>query len=245
MEIKRIFLIVLIISISLCAKPKRLYNLTENEFLEVSKETNNTKIKWLMIFYTNNYHDLNKFMDLIKEDVYSYYKKNKNIKFGFLEISSNNAKWLVHLLDIKSVPNLILISNEKMFYYNYDTLSQENIIKFIDEKKDESEGHFIPGKITLLTKAKIMYNFLMNDLNDNFQGLLDKYNINFKWNNKLSLLIVVLLMFLVFILEVFFIKLFCGRSSEVIKEQKLDKNKKENNEKIKDKNDDIKKKKNE
>ena len=227
MEIKRILLISLFISISFCAKPKRLYNLTENEFLEVSKETNNTKIKWLMIFYTNNYHDLDKFMDLIKEDVYSNYKKNKNIKFGFLEISSNNVKWLVHLLDIKSVPNLVVISNEKMYYYNYDTLSQENIIKFIDEQKSENEGHPIPGKITLFTKGKIMYNLLMNDLNDNFQKLLDKFNIKFKWNNTLSLLIIVLLMFLFFILEVFFIKLFCIRSSEYVKKIKIDKIKKE------------------
>ena len=238
MEIKRILLISLFISISFCAKPKRLYNLTENEFLEVSKETNNTKIKWLMIFYTNNYHDLDKFMDLIKEDVYSNYKKNKNIKFGFLEISSNNVKWLVHLLDIKSVPNLVVISNEKMYYYNYDTLSQENIIKFIDEQKSENEGHPIPGKITLFTKGKIMYNLLMNDLNDNFQKLLDKFNIKFKWNNTLSLLIIVLLMFLFFILEMFFIKLFCIRSSEDVKEIKIDKIKKE-------KKDDIKKEKTE
>ena len=243
MEIKRIFIISLFIIISLCAKPKRLYNLTETEFIEVSKETNNTKIKWLMIFYTNNYHDLDKFMDLIKEDVYSYYQKNKNIKFGFLEISSNNVKWLIHLLDIKSVPSLVLISNEKMYYYKYDTLSQENIIRFIDDKKSESEGHAVPEKITLFTKGKILYNFLINDLNDNFQRLLDKFNINFKWNNTLTILFIVLLMFLFFILEVFIIKLLCIRSNENVKE--FDKDKKESKEKIIEKKDEIKKEKTE
>ena len=42
MEIIRIiFIFILIINISLCAK--RFYNLTENEFIELSKETKNTK----------------------------------------------------------------------------------------------------------------------------------------------------------------------------------------------------------
>ena len=156
MEIIRIIFI-FIINISLCAK--RFYNLSENDFIELSKETKNTKIKLLMILYTKEYHDYDKFMDLIKEDVYSHYKKNKNIKFGFLEINTKNVKWLIHLLDIKSVPNLVLIANEKMYYYQEESLSQENIINFIDEKKSDEDAHPIPEKITLITKGKIMYNF--------------------------------------------------------------------------------------
>ena len=232
MEIIRIiFIFILVINISLCAK--RFYNLTENDFIELSKETKNTKIKWLMIFYTNEYHDYDKFMDLIKEDVYSHYKKNKNIKFGFLEINTKNVKWLIHLLDIKSVPNLVLIANEKMYYYQEESLSQENIINFIDEKKSDEDAHPIPEKITLIAKGKIMYNFLMNDLNEFFQGLLDRYNLDFKWNNKLSVLMIGIIMFLFFIIETIFIKSLCFRTNE---------DEKDEGDKIKEKNE-IKKEK--
>ena len=208
MNIKHLFIIFSLISISYCAK-KRIYNLTENEFIELSKETKNKKTKWLMIFYTDKYHDYDKLMDLIKIDIYTKYKSNKNLKFGFIDINKN-AKWLKNILNIKSIPFLILISNERMYYYNYNSIDKENIIKFLDEQKNLEESYPIPGEITIFTKWSILYNYFLDILNEYFQGLLDKYDIDYKWNNKLSLLILGLFMIIFFLFEIYFIKLIYG-----------------------------------
>ena len=73
----------------------------------------------------------------------------------------------------------------------------------------------------------------MYDLNELFQGLLDRYNLDFKWNNKLSVLMIGIIMFLFFIIETIFIKSLCFRSNE---------DKKDEGDKIKEKNE-IKKEK--
>jgi hypothetical protein len=210
MNIKHIILLLVTIKIYFC-KVKRIFNLTENEFIEVSKATENTNLTWLMVFYTNDYHSYDKFMDLLKEDIYSHYKKNKNVKFGLVDCKSNTNKWLVNILDIKSIPYLFLISNGSMYHYKYPELSQENIIKFVDEKHSPEESFPIPERINIFTKVKIMYNMIVSDLNEHFQGLLDKYNINFKWNSILTLIVMGILMLIFFIIELYLINCCCMR----------------------------------
>ena len=87
-----------------------------------------------------------------------------------------------------------------------------------------------------------MYNFLINDLNEFFQGLLDRYNLDFKWNNKLSVLMIGIIMFLFFIIETIFIKSLCFRGNEDEIEKKEKKMKKDEGDQIKEKNE-IKKEK--
>ena len=210
MNIKFIILLPILISISYC-KVKRIFNLTENEFIEVSKGTKDTKQKWLMIFYTNDYHSYDKFMDLLNEDIYTYYEKKKNIKFGLIDCKSSNSRWLINILDIKSIPYLILVSNGKMYYYNNDELSQENIIKFINTKHPLEESFPVPDNINIFTKGKIMYKLVIGDLNEYFQGYLDKYGLNYKWNNAMTLIVIGIVMIVFFLFELFLINLFCIR----------------------------------
>ena len=187
-----------------------------------------------MIFYTENYHDYDKFMDLIKVDIYSKYKNDKNFKYGLLDMNKN-VKWLNYLLNIKSIPFLILISNERMYYYKYDSISQENIIKFIDEEKSFDESYPIPGQITIFKKWSILYNVFLEALNEYFQSLLDKYDIDFKWNNKLSLLIIGSATLIFFYFEIYFLRSFCIKSNPIEEyeknQNKNDKTDQEKNEK--------------
>lgn len=208
MKIKQVIILFLVtlINISYC-KVKRIFNLTEDEFIELSKGTKNTNITWLMVFYTNDYHSYEKFMDLLQEDIYANYQKNKNVKFGLIDCKSNTNKWIINMLDIRSIPYLILISNGSMYYYHYQELSLENIMNFINTKHSPEEFFPIPERITILTKGKIMYHMIVNDLNEHFQGFLDKYNINFKWNTALTLIVMGMLMIFFFIIELYLIKI--------------------------------------
>lgn len=233
MSIKFIILLSILISISYC-KVKRIFNLTENEFIEVSKGTKGTKQKWLMIFYTNDYHSYDKFMDLLNEDIYTNYEKKKNIKFGLIDCKSNNSRWLINILDIKSIPYLILVSNGKMYYYNYDELSQENIIKFIDTKHPLEDSFPVPDNINIFTKGKIMYKMVISDLNEYFQGYLDKYGLNYKWNDTMTLIVFGTLMIVFFLFEIFLINLLCLRRA--VNTGDINKIKKENINKESDKN---------
>ena len=212
MKITQLILFFLLIGISKCSK--RIYNLTENEFIEVAKGTENTSFKWVMIFYTNNYHDYSKFMDLIKKDIYSFYKMDTNVKFGFLQINKNNAKWLTNLLNIRSIPFLILAYDGRLYNYKEPLFNVENILKFIDEQKSLEDSYPVPDKITIFTKGKILYKMLLNDLNDNFQGILDRLNIKFKWNNILTNIVLVILTIIFFIVEIYLIKSCCMKSIE-------------------------------
>ena len=68
-------IIFILINISLCRR--RIYNITEYEFNDKVQETKNSKIKWLMVVYTQQYDEYDKFMALLIEDIYPNYKKLK------------------------------------------------------------------------------------------------------------------------------------------------------------------------
>lgn len=212
MKIVQLIIIFLLISIFNCSK--RIYNLTENEFIEISKGTENTSFKWLMIFYTNDYHDYSKFMDLIKKDIYSFYKMDTNVKFGFLQINKNNAKWLSNILNIRSIPFLVLAYDGRLYNYKEPLFNIENILKFIDEKKSLDDSYPVPDRINVFTKVKILYKMLLNDLNDNFQGILDRLNIKYKWNNLMTNIVLLILTIIFFIVEVYLIKSCCMKNIE-------------------------------
>ena len=228
MKYNQIIIFILLISISYCGK--RFFNLTENEFIEYSKETKDTKIKWLMIFYTNEYHDYDKFMDLIKKDVSKIYKKDENIKFGFILINKSNAKCIANLLSINSIPFLILALGGRLYYFKDEALNVENITNFIDGKKDLEDSFPIPDKITLFTKGKILFNMLINDLTDNCQDVLEKFNINFEWNKNLTLILFGICTFIFFIIEIYLIKLCCMKNKPY-NEYEILQNEKDNNKK--------------
>lgn len=226
MEISKLITIFILINISKCTKkPKRFYNFTENEFIDISNESKNTGTKWLMTFYTKQYHDYEKFMDLIKRDISIMYHKDENVKFGFIELNNNNAKWLTHIFNIKSIPFLLLVYKGGIYYFKEKVINFDNILKFIDEKKSYEDSHPIPDKITFKTKTKILFQMLINELTDNIQDQIDRFNINYKWSNKLTMILFIILTILFFIIEIYFIKSCCFKNSEY-DDFKTNKNKK-------------------
>lgn len=215
-----IIIFLTLISLSYC-EFKRIYNLTENEFIESSKGTKYSKIKWLMIFYTSNYKSYDKFMELLKNQIYSHFEKDKNIKFGLLDCNSAKLEWLVNLIDIKSIPFLVLVSNGRMYNYGDDVINEENIVNFINRKKSYLDSFPIPDKINVFTKGKILFSISMRELNNFFQSCLDKLNLNLKWDYKLTLIIVGIFMIIFFALEIKLIKLFLAKDDEGNEDEKL------------------------
>ena len=212
MKISKIIIFFILISICKCVQ--RFYNFTENEFIDVSNESKNTTNKWLMIFLTLQYHDYDKFMDLIKKDIFKFYEKDENIKFGFIQMNKDNSKWLANIFNIKSIPFLLLVYKGRIYYFKDNSINFETIIKFINGKKSFEDSHPIPDKITIKTKVKILFKMFINDLNDNIQELLNRFNINYKWNINLTILVFGLLTLLFFIVEIYMIKSCCMKSYE-------------------------------
>ena len=236
MNIKSVIFIFGLISFINCAK--RIYNLTEDEFIEVSKETKNTTIKWLMIFYPKDFDEYYKFMALIKEDVYTKYKKNKKIKFGLLEVNPDNFKWFSSMFNIKSIPFIILVVDNRMYYYNDNVVSEENLIKFIDENKTLNESYPIPKKLNDFKKGIIIFTILMDDLNDYIQMLLNHFNIKFKWNKiftyTIFIMINILIIYLIKSCCLCCLRCFCCENDEDLEKENIEKEKGEKiNEKMK------------
>ena len=229
MKIKRIIFIFLLINIINCAK--RIYNLTEEEFIEVSKETKNTTIKWLMAFYPRDFDEYYKFMALIKEDVYTKYKKNKKIKFGLLEITPDNVKWFSNMFNIKSVPFIILVANNRMYYYNDNVVSEENLIKFIDENKTLNDSYPIPNKLSDFRKGFIIFTILMDYLNDYIQMLLNHYNIKYKWNKVFTYAIFIMInVFIIYLIKsccLCCLRCLCCENDENLEKENIEKEKDE------------------
>ena len=210
-DINKLLILSILVSCSLC-EFKRIYNLTETEFIEVSKGTKYSKIRWLMIFYTKQYRSYSQFMELINMHIYPNYENDSNIKFGLIDCHSKSLNWLVNILKIKSIPYMILIEDGRMYYYGNEIISQENIINFIDKKKYIYDSYPIIDKINLVTKVKFIYNMIIDASNDFFQKLLNKLNINYKWNNKLSMLVIGFVIFIFFLLEIKFLQLLCWKT---------------------------------
>ena len=210
-DINKLLILSILISCSLCDF-KRIYNLTENEFIEVSKGTKYSKIRWLMIFYTKQYRSYSQFMELINMHIYPHYENDSTIKFGLIDCHSKSLNWLVNILKIKSIPYMILIEDGRMYYYGNEIISQENIINFIDKKKYIYDSYPIIDKINLVIKVKFIYNMIIDASNDFFQKLLNKLNINYKWNNKLSMLVIGFVIFIFFLLEIKFLQLLCWKT---------------------------------
>ena len=210
-DIKKLLILSILISCSFC-EFKRIYNLTETEFIEVSKGTKYSKIRWLMIFYTKQYRSYSQFMELINMHIYPNYESDSTIKFGLIDCHSKSLNWLVNILKIKSIPYMILIEDGRMYYYGNEIISQENIINFIDKKKYIYDSNPIIDKINLVTKVKFIYNMIIDASNDFFQKLLNKLNINYKWNNKLSMLVIGFVIFIFFLLEIKFLQLLCWKT---------------------------------
>ena len=210
-NINTFLILFILISCSLC-EFKRIYNLTENEFIEVSKGTINSTIRWLMIFYTKQYHSYNQFKELINMHIYPRYEKDITIKFGLIDCHSKSLNWLVNILKIKSIPYMIFIENGRMYYYGNEVISKENIINFIDKQKLIYDSYPIIDKINFVTKVKFIFNMSIDILNSFFQKILNKLNINYKWSNKLSILFIGLIIFIFFIIEIKIFQLICMKT---------------------------------
>ena len=156
----------------------------------------------------------------------------KKIKFGFLEVNRDNVKWHSYIFNIKSIPFIILVSNNRMYYYNDDVVSEENLIKFIDENKTLNESYPIPKKLNDFKKGIILFTILMDDLNDYCQMLLDYYNLKYKWNKIFTYIIFIIIM----ILLIYLIKsccyccfkCICCKNDEDLKKGNIEKEKNEN-----------------
>ena len=226
-------IIFIIMNISFCRR--RIYNITEYEFNDKVQETKDTKTKWLMILYTQQYDEYEKFMALLREDIYPNYKKNKTIKFGLIEINQDNYRWLINMFDIKGMPCIILLTNGSMYYFRKNEISQESIIQFIDEEKSLNESSPLPPKLNSFIKGIIMTKMIILDLDDLFQALLNKYKIKYKWKTIYTVIIVGIFLFFLFKFQIYIINSLCRRGKS--------NNEKENQEnqenKSKEKNDNI------
>ena len=233
-----ILIILILINISFCKR--RIYNVTEYEFDDKAQETRNTKIKWLMMIYTEQYEEFGKFMALLKEDIYPNYKKNKTIKFGLMEMNPNNFQWIINMFEIKGLPCIFLVSNGSIYYFRKNEVSQENIIQFIDEEKSLNDSSPIPPKLNYFIKGIIKFKILVYDINDIFQGLLDKFKIKkFKWNSIYTLIILVIFMYLFIKFLMYMIKLCCTRDKSKNKNENKEIEEDNNNEN-KEKNENLK-----
>ena len=140
------------------------------------------------------------------------------------------------MFNIKSIPFIILVANNRMYYYNDNVVSEENLIKFIDENRTLNDSYPIPNKLSDFRKGFIIFTMLMDDLNDYFQMLLNHYNIKYKWNKIFTYgIFIMITIFIVYLIKsccLCCLRCFCCENDENLEKENIQK---EKDEKIKEK----------
>lgn len=137
--------------------------------------------EWILIFYAEG---IETFISNLKRTVGLYYEpKGNHFKFGDIDCSLDENYFLTHRFNITTIPYIVLITEGRMYEYN-GKMDPERVLDFIDSQKSINESLPIPPELSLWREIKIRLNLFLLQFGVSVQNLLDRKNINLKWNIK-------------------------------------------------------------
>ena len=243
-----LFILLLIILLNQIGTSKitNYYNLTDSNF-DSLVNTNNNKVKWLLLFYVQNCKFCHQTIKIIEKDIIPHYSKNSDIKFGLIDCDKN--LWLAIRFNLSYTPYVVLIENNKL--YQFKTFpGKDSFINFIDEEKTIEDSLTIPTSLSNIQKGIKIFKGFSSEISKSIQDFLEKKGYTINWKNQYSMILVVVCTILFIVLE--FVLLVCltkccfsNKSNESNDKKKKNKRKKDKeNEEKKIENEDVKDEKN-
>jgi hypothetical protein len=140
-----------------------------------------------------------------------------DLKIGIVECNVNN--WSCMRFDIKRVPQIIHLKDNKLFDFNA-YVTEEKLLSFITEEKVIENAKEIPNQLGMLSVVKKVFEESVTVLNEQIKDLLaNKFNIQMDWTTHHT--IGVLIAFLILIIFIEYIIIFhCCEISKNKKQKK-------------------------
>lgn len=184
-----------------------VHELNDSNFDELVN--NGVKNPWFVIFYINSCphcKNAKTSLDKISNDPDRISKTN--IKLSMVDCDKN--MFVCFRFNISRVPYTVILQSNHMFEFS-EYPSEENMIKFIREKKDLDNGLPIPKPVgyleyffkSLEDLVKILNKTLESYFNNNFGYKID-------WRSEYTIVVLILALVLIVVLEVIILNYFFG-----------------------------------
>ena len=180
-----------------------LYSYIISYLLEITdsnykKLVEKSKIPVILIFYDNSCKYCNSTIKIIESFIMPSYKENEMI-FGKINLDEN--PYLYYQFNVKKIPYIIILENNKMFIYNNSVISKEKIEKFFKEERLYENGIKIPKTISY-------FDYFFYNIYDFSDNIYDFFNNNFKIKINKDYISGLLILFIIilFYLEIKFFK---------------------------------------
>ena len=190
--------------------------------------------KYLIVFHVLSCTFCFYTLQTLENKVIPKYKDNEKIKFGFINCDTNF--WLTLRYNITHTPYIFLIENNKLYEFN-DNPSFETLTKFIESEKYIEDEKKIPERMSVYNIIKTVLKGIIDEATLYIQEFLAYKNINIKWNNYYTVILIVFSLFSLFFLEMTVIK-FLGmlcKKKNVNENKEIKEEKKEEKKDIKEK----------
>ena len=168
-------------------------------------ETSYDNVKWLLFFTHEKCKKCEPVYDILNKTM----KKYSNERVGFIYIDTVKCPWISNRFNITYVPKLILLEDNLMYNY-YSSITEENIINFINKKKLKKFAYDIPKGAKLKYIYKTYGKLLSHKINFSMQYYLDKLHLPLKWNKYYTIFFAIIFLIMLIIIFIFTI-IFCCR----------------------------------
>ena len=235
---KTLIITILLLLSPLCIQKESsttIIQLDDSNFSDIVKPYSNLNEKWIIVFYLpscphckvavdqldkisaneniyNNAKEEN--IDLDEKEKKNSENKDKDkeddltVKFGKVDCDVNTLLCVSY--NIKQVPHIVKLQNERMIVFNtYPSIPE--IKKFIKAEHYENETAPIPELLSYFYFVLKLLHEGLNLSTDYVNNLLNKYEINLVWTNQYSLIAFAFFMVLLIIVEIMVISCCCNR----------------------------------
>lgn len=180
-----IIILLSLISLSQCTKKIMLL---EGDQLDYQiKNASKTNTTLFLIFYVNHCLYCSHALKVLKDNIIKNFKEEDKISFGIINLENQTNIWTGLRFNITRIPYIILVQNNKMYYYQ-NSFEENSVMKFITEEKNIEDALDIPPPVNFFGKLKAV----MKELNEKIVTFFGQFGMEERFASKITYLIVVI-----------------------------------------------------
>ncbi len=139
---------------------------------------------------------------------------NSNIRLARLDCDSNI--FACYRFKISRVPYIVIIDSNKMFELN-EYPSYDNIVRFINSKKDYDQGLEIPPNMGYLELAYKSLEDVILLLNSTIEGYLrNNLNMNIDWKSEYTIMLMLFILGITVVIEIWILNRIFKKHTKVV-----------------------------
>ena len=191
------FSLILILSLIISIQSKKPIMVIEGDQLDfVIKNASITNTKLFLIFYVPHCLYCKHALKVLNENLKNNFDEKDPISFGIINLENQTNIWTGLRFNITRIPYIILIENNKMYYYQ-NSFEEKLVMNFINEEKNIEDGLDIPPPVGFMGKLKAA----MKELNEKVEIYLGNYGITKEYSSKICYVIIILGFISLFFIE--------------------------------------------